>query len=143
MKTYFRILLVVLLSSQILSCKDEESPSSEFKILSASSSFEAINNCTQTSGPKGTVFNFDFKLQAAGASASVERIIFDVLWENGDSQTDIEKDNFTVMGNTLTFEQCGRFANSEWFELTVRVIDENNIKSNSIKLKVLRPDGAN
>jgi hypothetical protein len=143
MKTYFKILLVVLSSSQILSCKDDESPSPQFQILNGSSSYEDLNECALSSGNPGTHFDFELDLQPADASASIKEVRFDLLWDDGDNEKNIEEDDFTIVDNTLTFDWCFRFGSSEWFEVTVRVIDENNVKSNSQKIKVNKPDGAN
>jgi hypothetical protein len=143
MKTYFKIFLVLVSSIQLVSCKHDESPSPQFQILNGSSSYEDLNECSFSSGNPGTSFDFELDLQPADGNATVDQISFDLLWDDGDNEKNIEEDDFTIVGNTLTFDWCFRYGSSEWFELTVRVIDSNNVKSNSQKIKVNKPDGAN
>ena len=143
MKSYLKIVFVLLVSCHLTACSDDDSPSPQFKILSGTSSYEDLNECSFSGGNPGTEFYFHLQLQPADANASVDKISFDLLWDDGDNEKNIEEDDFTIVDNTLTFDWCFRYGSSEWFEVTVRVIDENNVKSNSQKIRVDKPDGAN
>lgn len=129
------------------SCKDDSASSdsgASVEIINATSAIVELNACNIDSGNPATEYLYTIEYLANPAEIDIDGVEFDLTWSDGDEDPNIFTNEFDRNGSTLEFDWCFRFGDTEWFELDLKILaDDEQVESNEFNIRVERPDGAN
>ena len=140
---FVAILIVVCLTFS--SCKDDSTSANGalIEITNVTSNVIELNSCEIDQGDLATEFLFDMEVEAS-PDLDIDGVEFDLTWSNGDESPNIFTNEFTTGENLVSFDWCFRYGTTEWFELDLKILAENEeVESNEYKIRVNQPNGAN
>lgn len=135
----------ILLFFILISCKDNSSSSSDITVTITNGTAAPIelNQCNIGSGSLATEFLFLLEYQSSD-EIDIDGVEFDLTWSDGDGSQNIFENSFSDDNNILDFDWCFRYGSTEWFEIDVKILAEDEeIESNEYTIRVDRPEGAN
>ena len=138
-------LLTILFLTVITSCKDDSTSSNQpvIEISQVSATIVDLNDCSIDSNDPATRYNFMLEYDAS-SEVSIDGVEFDLNWSNGDESPNIFANDVNVEANTVDFNWCFRYGSTDWFELDLKILAEDEqIESNEFNLRVDKPNGAN
>lgn len=139
-------LLILCISLVIVtSCKDDSTSSGDItiEIVNGTSTFNELNDCDIGSGASATEFLFSLGFEASD-NIDIDGVEFDLVWSDEDEAPNIFTDDFEVTNQTLQFHWCFRYGPTDWFELDLKILAEDEeVESNEYTIRVDRPEGAN
>lgn len=137
------ISLILLLMGTVLGCSKDDGGSDFFITAKAStSSFEQLNTCDISSCCLATEFDFNVVYEAS-SGIEIDKIIFDLKWSDGDTETGVKEAVFSDSGTSVVYNWCYKFGDDDWVEITHRLISKQGITSNTSVVRLNKPEGAN
>lgn len=136
---------MTVLFLSVSACKDDSasSNSASIEITNATVTFIDVNDCDIGSGPEATEFLFTLSIDAT-PGIDINGVEFDLIWSDGEEDPNIFSEDFNIAEGTLDFDWCFRYGTTEWFELDMKILAEDEeIESNEYNIRVDRPNGAN
>ena len=137
-KKAFSILITLILVAAIMGCSKSDDGGSDVPVKAGklSVTIDGVNNCNG-----GTIL--DFKLPyTLSQKIEIKRLNIKTKLSNGSSDDFIDA-TFNDTGSTITFSQCTVFGTVSWVDYEVRLESDNGALSNSSKIRVNKPNGAN
>ena len=132
---------IIILISVTLSCSKDDDPKLDIETEQTEVSFIDVNTCYAGGGVYYTEFNFVIRYTTSSPDIEIEKIHYSL----GVGSDVAEDDDYTFDddGSQLSFSLCIKFGGTPALEYTATLISTEGHESNSRKVKIDRPAGAN
>ena len=138
----FILMLSTLVGTILLGCNNDDVGENAFITAEATElNFDELNTCDIGSDLMATLFVLTIPYKTSSGN-EVDKIEIDMKWSNGDEDSNVEG-NFTLENSKAYYDWCFRFGDTEWIEVTTRLVGKQGIKSNPSLIRIVKPEGAN